>query len=74
METVDIGQEEARLRRQFADRIESLNETAWDSASWCKGWRVRDVLAHLVQNGERTFLALAGDLLARGISSGPRDE
>ena len=67
METVDIGHEEARLRRQFADRIESLNETAWDSASWCKGWRVRDVLAHLVQNGERTFLALAGDLLRGGF-------
>lgn len=67
METVDVRQEQARLRRQFADRIESLNETAWDSASWCKGWQVRDVLAHLVQNAERTSVALAGDLLRGGL-------
>ena len=67
METVDVRQEQARLRRQFADRIESLNETAWDSASWCQGWRVRDVLAHLVQNAERSYLALAGDLISGGF-------
>jgi len=55
MGTGDEGQETAGLRRQFADRIESLDETAWSSESWCKGWMVRDVLAHLIQNAEKTY-------------------
>jgi Mycothiol maleylpyruvate isomerase N-terminal domain len=54
VETVEIPREVARLRRRFADRIESLDETAWNSASWCTGWRVRDVLAHLVSGAEAT--------------------
>jgi uncharacterized protein (TIGR03083 family) len=67
LETVDEGREVARLRRQFADRIESLDETAWFSASWCEGWLVRDVLAHLVQNAERTYTSLTLDLLRAGF-------
>jgi len=63
METVDVGPEVARLRCQFADRITTLDEPAWTSASWCEGWQVRDVLAHLVQNAERTYASLTVDLL-----------
>lgn len=61
MEIVDVRQEAARLRRQFADQVESLDETAWNSASWCEGWRVRDVLAHLVQGAEATYLSMSRD-------------
>jgi uncharacterized protein (TIGR03083 family) len=67
VEAVDEEQEVARLRRQFADRIDSLDETAWNSASWCDGWLVRDVLAHLVQNAERTYTSLTLDLLRGGF-------
>jgi uncharacterized protein (TIGR03083 family) len=67
VETADVRPEVARLRREFANRIESLDETAWSSASWCQGWRVRDVLAHLVQNAEATHLSLARDLLRGGF-------
>jgi hypothetical protein len=42
VEIVDLRQEAARLRRRFADQLESLDVTAWNSASWCEGWRVRD--------------------------------
>ena len=65
--TVDIWQETVRLRQQFAERIESLDETAWNSASWCEGWFVRDVLGHLVQNVERTYTSLTLDLLRGGF-------
>jgi uncharacterized protein (TIGR03083 family) len=61
VEAVDVGQEEARLRHQFADRVESLDETIWVSPSWCAGWQMRDVLAHLVRNAESTPWALTGD-------------
>lgn len=67
VDTVEIRQEIARLRRQFADRIESLDESAWNSASWCEGWRIRDVLSHLVQNAERTYRSLAVDLMRGGF-------
>jgi uncharacterized protein (TIGR03083 family) len=67
VETVDVRREVARLRHTFADRIESLDETAWDTPSWCEGWRVRDVLAHLVRNAEATPLSMTGDLLRGGF-------
>jgi uncharacterized protein (TIGR03083 family) len=67
VEAVDVGQEEARLRHQFADRVEPLDETIWVSPSWCAGWQVRDVLAHLVRNAESTPWALTGDLMRGGF-------
>ncbi|HSZ37182.1 MAG TPA: maleylpyruvate isomerase family mycothiol-dependent enzyme [Acidimicrobiales bacterium] len=67
MEGVDLQQEKARLRRQFADRIAALDETAWSAESWCAGWRVRDVLAHLVKGAEMTYGSLTLDLLRGGF-------
>jgi uncharacterized protein (TIGR03083 family) len=65
--TTEIPQEVARLRRQFADRIAAMDETAWSEASWCLGWQVRDVLAHLVRNVESTPWSLTSDLLRGGF-------
>jgi uncharacterized protein (TIGR03083 family) len=67
MEPADVRPEIARLRRQFANRIETLGEAAWISQSWCTGWQVRDVLAHLVRNAEGTSVSLAQDLLRGGL-------
>jgi uncharacterized protein (TIGR03083 family) len=63
----DVRQEVVRLRRQFADRIESLDDAAWNTASWCAGWRMRDVLAHLVRNAEMSYRSLTLDLLRGGF-------
>jgi uncharacterized protein (TIGR03083 family) len=67
VKTVDVPREVARLRRQFADQVESLDETAWNTASWCTDWRVRDVLAHLVRGAEMTPLSLTRVLLRGGL-------
>jgi uncharacterized protein (TIGR03083 family) len=67
VEAVPVWEETVRLRRRFADRVESLDETAWNAPSWCEGWLVRDVLAHLVQNAERTYKSLTLDLLRGGF-------
>jgi uncharacterized protein (TIGR03083 family) len=67
VEAVDLQREKARLRRQFADRIAALDEVAWNAASWCPGWRVRDVLAHLVKGAEMTYGSLSVDLLRGGF-------
>jgi uncharacterized protein (TIGR03083 family) len=45
-------------RCDLADRIESLTPAQWDSDSWCQGWRVRDVLGHLVHMAEATNVSM----------------
>jgi len=47
-----------RHRCELADRIESLPSEQWDSRSWCEGWRVRDVLGHLVNLAESTNVSM----------------
>lgn len=34
-------------RSALADVLESLHEAAWQRPSLCRGWRVRDVAAHV---------------------------
>jgi uncharacterized protein (TIGR03083 family) len=38
----------AAERSGLADELEGLSETDWNTPSLCAGWRVRDVVAHLV--------------------------
>jgi uncharacterized protein (TIGR03083 family) len=71
VEERDAVHEVARLRHAFADGIEALDEAAWNAASWCEGWRVRDVLAHLVRNAEMTYGSLTLDLLRGGFRPDP---
>ena len=35
-------------RSQLATTLEGLSESDWNAASLCQGWRVRDVVGHLV--------------------------
>lgn len=37
-------------RERLMDYLRSIPEAAWDKASLCEGWTVRDVVAHLVGN------------------------
>jgi len=56
-----------RLRCQFADEIENLRPEQWEEPTWCEGWRVRDVLGHLVYLAEASQPSVFRDLLrARG--------
>lgn len=48
----------AAVREQTLDlaaRLASLGEADWNSASLCAGWRVRDVLAHVVAGAQGAF-------------------
>ena len=57
-------------RTSLADLSESLDPGQWDTKSLCEGWRVRDVVAHLVGNAEGAFVArraIAG-LLRHGMN------
>ena len=48
----------ADYRCRLADAFETLAPEQWESPSWCSGWRVRDVLGHLVHNAETTRVSM----------------
>jgi uncharacterized protein (TIGR03083 family) len=64
---VDLWSEVRRLRCDVADRVAALEPRSWDSASWCEGWRVRDVLGHLVHLAEANRRTMTLDLIRNGI-------
>ncbi|MGH9920351.1 MAG: maleylpyruvate isomerase family mycothiol-dependent enzyme [Nitrososphaerales archaeon] len=66
MRSSEIWSELHRLRCELADRIQSLEPEQWEASSWCTGWRVRDVLAHLVHLAEATQLSMVRDVLRGG--------
>src|SRR5690349_13074463 len=39
----------AGARRDLADYLATLSDEQWDAPSLCAEWRVRDVVAHVVQ-------------------------
>lgn len=45
----------AGQRRLLADAVAGLPGAAWDTPSLCAGWRVRDVVAHVLGNAEGAF-------------------
>jgi uncharacterized protein (TIGR03083 family) len=67
VDTTQLWPEVRRQRYWLADRIETLDEAAWNSASWCKGWRVRDVLGHLVHLSEATQFSMGADIIRGGL-------
>ncbi|MEY2474061.1 MAG: hypothetical protein QOK28_3390 [Actinomycetota bacterium] len=66
MRTTDVWAQVAAQRRELADRVESLEPSQWDAESWCTGWRVRDVLGHLVHLAEATQVSITRDVVRAG--------
>lgn len=66
MRAPEIWSEVHRTRLELADGIESLTAVQWDAPSWCPGWRVRDVLAHVVHIAEATQVSMIRDVLRGG--------
>lgn len=54
----------------LADRLSELHASQWDAASLCAGWRIRDVLAHVVAGAEGAFGARAvlGGMFRHGFN------
>ncbi len=44
---MDVWAEVASARRELADYLETLDESAWNEQSLCAKWKVRDVVGHL---------------------------
>jgi hypothetical protein len=45
---MDVWEEIAATRRETADYLATLDDDAWNTPSLCKGWKVKDVAAHMV--------------------------
>lgn len=63
----------AAQRGALAGLLASLADAEWDVASLCAGWRVRDVVAHCVQNQLATPLRVLGGWVGAGLSMDRRN-
>ena len=63
---MDVWADVARRRVQLADEVDALDTTSLEVPSWCSGWRVRDVLGHLVYLAEATQRSALRDVVRLG--------
>src|SRR5258706_6455831 len=52
MSTTDLWSQAHAERSALLELLEMLRPEEWDSPTLCSGWRVRDVVAHLVLTTE----------------------
>lgn len=50
-------------REEFADFLETLSPEQWEAQSLCAGWRVRDVVAHVISYDELDLRETVGRIL-----------
>lgn len=55
--------------RDFSAYLHSLEPRAWDEPSLCEGWRVRDVVGHILYGNELKLWTLPARLARFGFSS-----
>jgi uncharacterized protein (TIGR03083 family) len=58
----------ATERRRLADVLDGLTVEQWDTPSLCRGWSVRQVLAHLVCSAEATPIKGLGQMARSGFN------
>jgi uncharacterized protein (TIGR03083 family) len=83
---VDVRAEIVAERRDLARSLRELDAADWSAPSWCGGWAVRDVVAHLVtpyveppwrtvvEMARRRGVAAAMSAVAARVASRPDDE
>ena len=64
---VDVWGRVSGYRLELADRVEALERDQLDVPAWCEGWRVRDVIGHLVHLAEATQLTMATAIARNGL-------
>jgi uncharacterized protein (TIGR03083 family) len=55
-------------REACADMLEALSPAQWEAATWCKGWNVRHVAAHLIASTRQSPAVFFGGLAKAGFS------
>jgi hypothetical protein len=64
---VDVWHHTEARRLWLADELASLAPDQWDVASWCDGWSVRHVVAHLVHLAEATTWSVTVQVARAGF-------
>src|SRR5690349_12833104 len=59
-----------RERQALADDLGRLDDAAWEVASLCEGWAVRDVVAHLSATAVLTKRRFVPELIRAGMRPG----
>lgn len=57
-------------RRDLADLLETLEPEQWEQPSLCRGWTVRDVVAHMISYEEIGLLRFIGGFARQGFTFG----
>ncbi len=71
---IDSWERISSNRLDLAERLQTLSNADANSPSWCKGWRVRDVLGHLVHLAESTHTSMLRDGLRLGTPNRTLDK
>lgn len=61
-------------RAKLRDLLAELDAAEWDANSLCRGWLVRDAVAHRIQNHRAAPWNLPGQLIAAGFNLDARDQ
>lgn len=62
----DLPNQVAAAYDALADALEPLDESAWDTASRCEGWRIRELVAHVTMPARYDGPAYLQELEAAG--------
>src|SRR4051794_41857366 len=54
-------------RAAVADLLEKLAPEQWDQPTLCAGWKVRDVVAHMIATGQTTPTSFVAGFAAAGF-------
>lgn len=57
-----------KQRAELADFLVTLSQTEWDTPSLCRGWRVRDVVAHIILESRYTQRNSTLNLIRHGFN------
>ena len=63
MTTTDLMPTIAAERRAFGDVLDGLSEPDWEKPSLCAGWRVREVVAHMIMPLRLSAPRFVGEML-----------
>lgn len=64
----DVSDRVRFYRLAIAREMEALTLTELGTPSWCAGWRIQDVLGHLVYIAEATSFTIVRDLVLGGMA------
>lgn len=66
---IDVNAMVHEERRAFASFLNGLSPAQWEHKTWCDGWDVKHVVAHLVAMAEGSANKSIVSMLARGFRS-----